>query len=144
MCLVLYLSTPKNLQTLDLPDISIQLPEANRASLVRTWTTFENVYVIGSRNLCGCDFPYVITSPEGPLDWDWRAEEDKDPSATSQIEALKQLIATYLDPEPFELWPIQNLTEAERPWEKIDVARSAFVPETFFFNERFLYRVAGA
>ena len=125
------------------PEISIQIPEPERAAHVRTWTTFENIYVIGSRNGCGCDFPDVVTNSDGPLVWDWRSEEKPNPSAVAQVEALADLMSVHLGGEPFELWPIQDLTESERPWGIINLAREAFVPTTFYFNERFLYRVAG-
>lgn len=104
---------------------------------------YPNIYEIGSRSGCWCDFPYVITQPGSPLNWNWREEGTPNPAATSQVRALAELIASNLGDEPFELWPVQDLTEDEPPWGVIDIDRSAFVPETFYFDERFVYRVAG-
>jgi hypothetical protein len=144
MCLILYASTPKRLPEVEAPEISVRLPDPDRASNVRRWMSFPHVYEIGSSRGCGCGFPSVIpNAADASLEWDWRSEEPPDPVAVSELEALAGLIRTHLAPERFELWPTEYATENEPPDGRIDLTVSAFEPASFYFNEGFLYRVAG-
>jgi len=141
MCQMLYMGTADESEVRQSDDIRVEDIEASRVA-VRQWFSLPVVRFVGAHTGCSCGFPSVIAEQpiehfEGmPLGGDDREADLK------SVRSLLALIRDHIGGAgQVELYPVADGDEGQPPKGTIEMEVDAWTPETFFFNERFFYRV---
>jgi hypothetical protein len=137
---MLYMGTSGDLPVLQSADIRVEEIEPSRMA-VRQWFSLPVVRFVGAHTGCSCGFPSVIA--EQPIEYYEGMPlggDDREADLRS-VRSLLALIRDLAGAGPVELYPVADGDEGQAPKGSIDVVLEHWVPETFFFNERFLYRV---
>jgi hypothetical protein len=144
MCQLLYMATADDQPLQESPELRVEPVEPLRAEVCQ-WFSLPVVRFIGAHTGCSCGFPSVIAEEpieyfEGmPLGGDDREAD------LASVRALLALARERLAVEGrFEWYPVADGDEAVPPKGAIDVCLEELSAETFFFNERFLYRVTSS
>lgn len=140
MCLMLYMATQSELPVRTSPELGVEEVEPSREA-VRQWFSLPVVRFIGAYTGCSCGFPHVIA--EEPIEyWDGMFDgEDRDADLKS-LESLLALVREHVAASgEVQLYPVNAGEEGRPPKGQITVDVGALDRETFFFNERFFYRV---
>jgi hypothetical protein len=145
MCLMLYVAT-----TGDQPCFASDLLHVEdvepRRSAVRRWLTLPVIRFVGAHTGCSCGFRHIIMASE-PIEYHGGMFEDEDEqddalAAKASLSALLAMLRAFVERDgAIELLPTWDGDEAKPPHGTIDKALSDLQPETWFFIERFLYRV---
>jgi hypothetical protein len=138
MCLTLYLATRDEQPLVTTKAISVEAVRP-RAEGVRQWFSLPIVRFIGADTGCSCGFRHVIA--EKPLEY-WQGVFDADERQSMQ--ALVRLIREHVAASgEVELYPAWNDKVDAAPKGTINLPIDKIDPQTFFFVERFFYRVHG-
>lgn len=142
MCLMLYLGTLGVQPLFESPALRVEEVDPQYEA-VRQWFSHPNVRFVGAHTGCSCGFPSVVA--EEPIEyWDGMFSEERDDDLKS-VRALLDLLRQHLlVTGHVELYPVWNGEEALPPKGTIAMTFEALTPDTFFFNERFFYRVSRA
>jgi hypothetical protein len=142
MCLMLYLRTANDLPLQSTPDLTVEPVEPSREE-VRQWFSLPTVRFIGAHTRCSCGFPSVIA--DEPVEYFEGIFSDSEHRA-ADLRSLQALITLVREQVAaggsVELYPVSDGDEGRPPKGTLDVTIEALQPDTFFFNERFLYRVS--
>jgi len=141
MCLMLYLATSDDPQLRSSLELSVEEVEASRVA-VRQWFSLPTVRFIGAHTGCSCGFPSVIADePIEYFDGMFNDDPDREPDLRS-IQSLLALIQEHVAAAgEVQLYPVWDGEEGSPPKGTIAIGVDALNAETFFVNERFLYRV---
>ena len=150
MCLSLYFASAGHLPVRNHPiagppDFSIE-ELAPTAETVRQWFSLPVIRYIGTHTGCSCGFHSVVVADEpmeyweGLFEYNDNNEEDRKRLRTAGflIELIHQQLAAT---EEIQMYPVWQGDEGLPPKGTIELAASSLDPQTFFFNERFFYRV---
>ena len=141
MCLTLYLATSNDQPLQSSAELSVQEVEASREA-VRQWFSLPIVRFIGAHTGCSCGFPSVTADePVEYFDGMFRDAEDREEdlrSLRSLLALVRQHVAASGEVQLYAIW---NGEKGSPPKDTLHFALDALNAETFFFNERFLYRV---
>jgi len=141
MCLMLYMATHGDQPLYETPALRVEEVERSRDA-VRRWFSLPTVRFIGAHTGCSCGFPSVIAETridyyEGMLD----SHPDR-PADLVSVRALVTLIRAHVATGgEVELYPVCDGEEGSPPTGAILLRAEDLDPDTFFFNERFFYRV---
>lgn len=141
MCLMLFLATNGQQPLRTSPELSVEEVEPAR-EVVHQWFRLPTVRSIIGHGSCACAFPCVSAEEpvvyfEGMLD----AAESREAGLRS-VRTLVDLVREHVaETGGVELFAVWNGEEGLPPKGTIELAIAAIHPETFFFNERFLYRI---
>ena len=144
MCLMLYVGTREGLPERQTPDVSIEPVEEGRRSVIR-WFTQPVVQFVGAHTGCSCGFPSVLAETvveyhDGMLDEPHERLDDLR-SVSALIELLRGAVGTG---QTVELYPVWDGHEGEAPKGAVHWSLERLTPDTFFFNEQFMYLVRQA
>ena len=141
MCMMLYLGT-----RLDVPvrvGADLRIEEVSSAGeAVRQWFSLPYVHLIGAHTHCGCGFPSVAA--DVPIEFYPGMFEDHPEREADlrSVEALIELIREQLSSDDeVQLYPVWNGEEGKVPQGTIELTADDLVPDEFFLNERFCYRL---
>jgi hypothetical protein len=115
---------------------------------VRRWLSLPVVRFVGAYTGCSCGFRSVVATE--PIEFDpemFHADdgEDTTPEAQASLAALMVMARTFAERDgAVELLAVWDGDEVEPPLGTIHRDVSDLQPETWFFIERFLYRVTAA
>ena len=141
MCLMLYLATSDEQPLRSSPHLSVEAVGDATAEIVRQWFSLPVVRFIGAHHGCSCGFRHIVL-PTEPLQY-WEGlfdSEDEDDSHS--IQSLILLIREHLVVgSEVQMYPVWNGEEHLPPRGTIELRADSLDPRTFFFNERFFYRV---
>ena len=141
MCLTLYLATPDEQPLQNSPELSVEAV-APAAEAVRKWFSLPVIRFVGAYTGCSCGFRSVVGEGE-PLDLGAEllnpANEDQLGSARCLIALIQRHVAAA---GHVEMYPVWNGEEDLPPKGTIELVTEVLDPHTFFFNERFFYRVS--
>jgi hypothetical protein len=138
---MLYMATAGEQPLQASPELRVEPVEPLRAQ-VSQWLSLPIVRFIGAHTGCSCGFPSVIA--EEPIDYfeGMSLGGDDREADLASVRALLALARERLAVEGrFEWYPVADGDEAAPPKGAIDVYFEDLSADTFFFNERFLYRV---
>jgi len=145
MCLMLYLATTGDQPYVESDLLNVEDVEPKRLA-VRRWLTLPVVRFVGAHTGCSCGFR-SITATE-PVEYDERMfYEDARTAATARasLAALLAMARSFAERDgEIELLAVWDGDEAEPPLGTIDKGVEELRPDTWFFIERFLYRVTAA
>ena len=145
MCLMLYLATTGDQPYVESDLLNVEDVEPKRLA-VRRWLTLPVVRFVGAHTGCSCGFR-SITATE-PVEYDERMfYEDERTAATARasLAALLAMARSFAERDgEIELLAVWDGDEAEPPLGTIDKGVEELRPDTWFFIERFLYRVTAA
>lgn len=119
----------------------------DRAEVVRQWFSLPVVRFIGAHTGCSCGFPYIVAEEpveywEGMFDLSDEQERGQD---SRSAQSLIALIREHIDiGGEVQMYPVWYGEEHLPPKGTIELQANALDPRTFFFNERFFYRVRSA
>lgn len=139
---MLYIATAHAIPLRTSPALCVDEVDPRRRAIVQ-WFSLPSVQYVGAHNGCSCGFPSCVAEQrieyyEGFFD---DAGDDREKDLTS-VRSLFDLIDESLKRSPrVELLPVWNGHEHEPPQGLIEAQFSNLRPETFFFQERFLYRL---
>jgi hypothetical protein len=141
MCLMLYMATQGEQPLRSAPELSVEEVERSREA-VRQWLSLPTVRFIGAHTGCSCGFPSVTA--EEPIEY-WEGMFHNDENRQADLISLRSLLTLVREhvaaAGEVELYGVWNGEEGSPPKGTIDLELDALNPETFFFNEQFLYRV---
>jgi hypothetical protein len=138
---MLYMATTDEQPVFEGADLSVEAVEPAREA-VRQWLTLPHVRFVGAHTKCSCGFPSVMAEEpiehyDGmPLDQSDNREAD-----LRSVRALFELLRTRLRAGPVELLPVADGEEQLATKGTIHLTSGALDADTFFFNERYLYRL---
>ena len=143
MCLSLFLASRSEIPLSESADLSIQETTDSERSVMRFFS-LPHIRYVGAHTGCSCGFPHV--SAEVPVEWYDGFFDDDDPSGrVKNVASTERLIAVVAEElrrsEAVEMYAVWNGEEDEPSKGSITLQLSQLVPERFFFNERFLYRL---
>ncbi len=147
MCLMLYVATTGDQPYVESDLLSVEDVDPSRMA-VRQWLTLPVVRFVGAHTGCSCGFRHILASE--PLDYydgmfGPEAESGDGPNARASLAALLVTLRALVERDgAIELLPTWDGDEAEPPLGTIDKTAGDLQPETWFFIERFLYRVTAA
>ena len=145
MCLMLYLATTGDQPYVESDLLNVEDVEPKRLA-VRRWLTLPVVRFVGAHTGCSCGFR-SITATE-PVEYDeGMFYEDARTAATARasLAALLAMARSFAERDgEIELLAVWDGDEAEPPLGTIDKGVEELRPDTWFFIERFLYRVTAA
>ena len=141
MCLMLYLATSGDQPLRISSELSVEKVEDSREA-VHQWFSLPTVRFIGAHTGCSCGFPSVMAEqPVEYFDGMFDADKKRDADMRS-LRSLLALVRTHVAAAgEVQLYPVWDGAEGSRPKGTIHVGLDRLNPETFFFNEQFLYRV---
>jgi hypothetical protein len=143
MCLMLYVATTGDQPCFESDLLNVEDIEPGRTA-VRQWLTLPVIRFVGAHTGCSCGFR-SITATE-PIEYDERMfyeDERTAKTARASLSALMAMVRSFAERDgEIELLAIWDGDEWEPPLGTIDKAVSELQPETWFFIERFLYRVS--
>lgn len=141
MCLMLYLGTSIELPLRRSSDLCVETIDPLRLT-VRQWFSTPHVHFVGAHTGCSCGFPSVMA--EEPLEYFdglFSDAENRDADLRS-VRALLVIVREQVAASgEVQLYPVWNGEEGEAPKGTITLKLAELDPTTFFFNERFFYRV---
>lgn len=140
MCLMLYMATEGDIPVRASAEMSVEAVDASREG-VRQWFSLPVVRFIGAHTGCSCGFPHVvaeepITYWEGMFDGQDRGADLK--SVESLLAFVREHVTTAGE---VQLYPVWNGEEGTPPKGVITLGVDTLHRDSFFFNERFFYRV---
>jgi len=142
---MLYLATTGDQPYVESDLLNVEDVEPKRLA-VRRWLTLPVVRFVGAHTGCSCGFR-SITATE-PVEYDERMfYEDERTAATARasLAALLAMARSFAERDgEIELLAVWDGDEAEPPLGTIDKGVEELRPDTWFFIERFLYRVTAA
>lgn len=139
MCLMLYIGSRQGLPERKTPDLSVEPVEDARSGVVQ-WFTQPVVQFVGAHTGCSCGFPSVVAeSVIEYYDGMWADSDDRSADLRSVSELIQLLHAALGAGEAMELYPVWDGDEAQPPKGMVQWSVEQLAPETFFFNEQFLY-----
>lgn len=145
MCLMLYVATTGDQPYVESDLLNVEDVDPSRMA-VRQWLTLPVVRFVGAHTGCSCGFRSVEATE--PLEYDERMFHEDERTAETDRASLSALMAmarSFAERDgAVELLAVWDGDEAEPPLGTIDKAVSELQPETWFFIERFLYRVTAA
>lgn len=144
MCQMLYMATEGDQAIWQSPELRVEEVEASRAA-IRQWFSLPVVRFIGAYTGCSCGFPSVIA--EEPVEYFEGmvlGDQDREAELGSVRSLLRYMKNQLAAADHVELYPVWEGEEGQPPKGVINIRVETVVPETFFFNQRFLYRVTGA
>jgi hypothetical protein len=141
MCLMLYVATKDDQQLRESPELRVENVEASREAVLQ-WFSLPVVRFIGAHTGCSCGFPHVIA--EEPIEYyDGMFDGEEREADLKSVESLLVYVREHVGTTGnVELYPVGDGEEDKPPKGVIDVTLDALARDTFFFNERFFYRVA--
>lgn len=143
---MLYLATHGEQPLRRSPHLSVEAVNDATIEVVRQWFSLPVVRFVGAYTGCSCGFQHIVA--EEPVDYwegmfdlgDYKADEDEDTSRSMQ--SLVALIREHIvGGAEVQMYPVWNGEENLPPKGTIEISADALDPRTFFFNERFFYRV---
>jgi hypothetical protein len=142
MCLVLYMATRDSESPRDSVDLVVE--DVSSDASVRQWFSLPVVSCIGAYTGCGCGFPHV--SADEPIEYfDGMFNDDTRGDGVRSVRALLDLVRRHVVAAgEVQLYPVWNGEEGHPPKGAITFDLDTLTPETFFFNERFVYRIGKA
>jgi hypothetical protein len=144
MCLMLYIGSSQGVPARETPDLTVESVENARLGVIR-WFTQPVVQFVGAHTGCSCGFPSVVA--EGVIEYYdgmWADSGDRTDDLRS-VSALIQVLRTALDAgQAVELYPVWDGDEGEAPKGVVEWSLDQLTPETFFFNQQFMYVVRHA
>lgn len=138
---MLYLATQRDQPLRNSPELSVEEIEGSREA-VRQWFSLPTVRFVGAHTGCSCGFPSVMAEePVEYFDGIFHDDENREADLHS-LQSLLILIREHVAAAgEVQLYPVWDGEEGNPPKGTIDLGLDALNPETFFFNEQFLYRV---
>ena len=147
MCLMLYVATTGDQPYVETDLLNVEDVEPKRLA-VRQWLTRPVVRFVGAHTGCSCGFRSVVATEPiafAPEMFDEDERDDAAPKGRASLAALMAMVRTFADRDgAVELLAVWDGDEGEPPLGTIDKTASDLQPETWFFIERFLYRVTAA
>jgi hypothetical protein len=144
MCLMLYLATRGDQPCFETDVLLVKDVKPSRTA-VRQWFTLPVVRFVGADTGCSCGFRHVIADAEFDYNegmFDDTGDPDNAAASRKSDAALVAMIRDHvLRDGEVELFPVWDGDEGEPPLGTIVKGTDALRPETWFFIERFLYRV---
>jgi hypothetical protein len=145
MCLMLYAATTGEQPCFESDLLNVEAVEPRRAG-VRQWLTLPVVRFVGAYTGCSCGFRSIKATE--PIEYDERMfyeDERTAKTAHASLSALMAMARSSVDRDgAIELLALWDGDEGEPPLGTIDKPVEELLPETWFFIERFLYRVTAA
>ena len=143
MCLGVFIATASEIPLAESPDISVQVVGESELGVARFFS-LPHVRYIGAHTGCSCGFPHVVA--EAAVEWYEgffeETAEDQRPKDLASVQSLFALIAEQLNmSEEVQIYSVWNGNEEQPSKGIIDLAVTQLIPERFFFNEQFVYRV---
>lgn len=140
---MLYMASSEPVAELETEDLTIERLRSSSEAVARHFG-FPHVYFIGAHTGCSCGFPSVaaevpVTYFEGMFDDEDDEERLKN---LASVRALLELIRVCLtNASAVELFPVWVGDEAEGSHGTIELQFEQLDAQSFFFNERYLYRI---
>jgi hypothetical protein len=142
---MLYLATRGDQPYVESDLLHVEDVEPKRMA-VRQWLTLPVIRFVGAHTGCSCGFR-SITATE-PVEYDegmFYEDERTAKTAHASLSALMAMARSFAERDgEIELLAVWDGDEAEPPLGTIDKAVEDLRPDTWFFIERFLYRVTAA
>jgi hypothetical protein len=144
MCLMLYIATTGDQPCFESDLLNVEDVEPRRDA-VRQWLTLPVIRFVGAHTGCSCGFRHITANE--PIEYyegmfAYESERDDATQARASLSALMAMIRAFVERDgAIELLPTWNGDEGEPPLGTIDKTVGELQPETWFFIERFLYRV---
>ena len=140
---MLYMAASEPVAELETEDLTIERLRSGSEPVARHFA-FSHLYFVGAHTGCSCGFPSVMA--EGPVTYFEGMFDDEDEEERlknlASVSALLELIRSYLtNASAVELFPVWVGDEAEGPHGTIELQLEQLEARTFFFNERYLYRI---
>ena len=116
--------------------------------VVRQWLTLPVVRFVGAHTGCSCGFRSVQATE--PIEYDEKMflyEDDRENAETARasLAALMAMARAFVERDgSIEMLAVWDGDEGEPPLGTIEKTIGDLQPETWFFIERFLYRVTAA
>lgn len=145
MCLMLYVATTGDQPYLETDLLNVEDVEPKRLA-VRQWLTLPVVRFVGAHTGCSCGFRSVEATEPIAFDPEMFYEEPRTAdTARASLAALLAMARSFAERDgAIELMAVWDGDEGEPPLGTIDKTVGDLQPETWFFIERFLYRVTAA
>jgi hypothetical protein len=147
MCLMLYVATTGAQPYFKTELLNVEDVEPKRLA-VRQWLGLPVVRFVGAHTGCSCGFRSVVATEPIEFDPEMFNEDDRNDAAPKERASLAALMAmtrAFVERDgAVELLAVWDGDEGEPPLGTIDRGVSDLQPETWFFIERFLYRVTAA
>ena len=142
MCLMLYMATEGDLQVQNTAELRIEAVETSRATVYQ-WFSLPVVRFIGAHTGCSCGFPSVVAAE--PIEY-FNGMLDGTQDREADLKSVDSLLALVRDrvaaTGEVQLYPVWDGEESSPPKGVISVGIDSLDRETFFLNERFLYRIS--
>jgi hypothetical protein len=146
MCLMLYVATTGDQPYVETDLLHVEDVEPKRLA-VRQWLTLPVVRFVGAHTGCSCGFRSVVATEPIEYGEDMFSDDDGDDASKGRasLAALMAMARSFAERDgEIELLAVWDGDEGEPPLGTIDKAVGELQPETWFFIERFLYRVTAA
>ena len=147
MCVVVFLGTdaPAPLVPWDESRRGFNVsPIEERETPVRDKFSTAHVCVVGAHTHCGCGFRSLNLQPDGGhLPVEYAEVEEPELSAADHRALAAYLRERLAEQDVVELYVCWDGDWAEEVVERVEVTPEDVAEETFFFEERGFYRVAG-
>jgi hypothetical protein len=144
---MLYLATRGDQPYVATELLNVEDVEPKRLA-VRQWLSLPVVRFVGAYTGCSCGFRSIVATEPIEFDPEMFHEgdgEDTTPEARASLAALMVMARTFAERDgAVELLAVWDGDEAEPPLGAIHRGVSDLQPETWFFIERFLYRITAA
>ena len=141
MCLMLYLATSNDQPLRTSPELSVEEVESSREG-VRQWFSLPTVHFIGAHTGCSCGFSSLIgEEPVECLDGMFRDDADREADIRSVQSLLTRIREHVVAANEVQLYPVWDGNEDSPPKGTINLRLDAMNPETFVFNQQFLYLI---
>ena len=139
---MLYLGTRDDQPIQNSAELSVEAV-APKADAVRQWFSSPVIRFVAAYRGCSCGFNYVIA--EEPIACDagtllYPSDEEEQ----AVMRTLFALIQRHVVAGEVEMYPVWDGEERLPPKGTIELVATQLDPRTFFFNERFFYRVSSA
>jgi len=146
MCLMLYVATTGDQPYVETDLLNVEDVDPSRMA-VRQWLSLPVTRFVGAHTGCSCGFRSIVATE--PIAYDAHTfnegEPDESAEARASLSALMTMARSFAERDgAIEMLAIWDGDEGEPPLGTIDKAVGDLQPETWFFIERFLYRVMAA
>lgn len=114
---------------------------------VRQWLTLPVVRFVGAHTGCSCGFRSIEAAAPIAFDQALFREDDREgePKDRASLAALMAMARTYVEPDGrIEMLAVWDGDEGEPPLGVIEKTVADLQPDTWFFIERFVYRITAA
>jgi hypothetical protein len=143
---MLYVATTGDQPYLETDLLNVEDVDPSRMA-VRQWLSLPVTRFVGAHTGCSCGFRSLVATD--PIAYDPHMFNDGEPDeaakARASLSALMTMVRSFAERDgAIELLAIWDGDEGEPPLGTIDKTVSDLQPETWFFIERFLYRVTAA